>query len=567
VSFISSLAAGVLKKHRKELYQRNLELSEKTVSLEKAEAELKKTQVYLEKQVQERTHRLREANDQLKADIAKRERIEAALLKSERKYRLHFESVSEVIFSLDRDFKVLSVSPSVEKLLGYKSEEIIGKDFQDLNILVPDYIEKAYNDLMRVFSGETIPSSIYEFIAKDGAKKIGEVSGTPVYHDGEVVSLVSVARDITEKKYFEDQLRQAQKMEALGTMAGGIAHNFRNILTVILMNCQILQGKYKEASELKASTDTMISYVNRGVKLIDQLMEFSRQEPKKDFSPLNLFEVLKETHQLCKETFDKKISIRLSGPEFIPMKGNYSELFQVFMNLFANASDAMPNGGILNIDSSVDENQACIVISDKGEGMSKDAVEKCFEPFFTTKSFKKGTGLGLSTAYGTIKKHGGKITVQSELDKGTTFKVYLPLSFYDEEIEQKALNFTKPTLAKKILIVDDEIEICKLIKELLEKLGYMVEYVDSGKAAIEKYQSWKPDAVLLDRNMPGMDGMTCAERIVNYDSGAKILIISGYDANGPTGIAEHQKELIKGYLTKPIHIIELNAQLEDIFIK
>ncbi len=370
-----------------------------------------------------------------------------------------------------------------------------------------------------------------------------------------------IYEDVTDQKRLEAQLQQAQKLEAIGTLTSGISHNFRNILTVVLMNCEIIKKNYKNDAGLLTNVDSMVTYVKRGTKLVDELLEFSLQKPKKEFHSLNLSEILKEICQIINDTFDKMIEIRLNTPESIPINGDYAELSQVFMNLCTNARDAMPDGGILDLDANIEESQGRIYISDTGEGMDKETVEKCFEPFFTTKPVDKGTGLGLSTAYGTVKKHGGEIKVSSTLGQGTVFELSFPLSSRDEIEKPVSTGMIEPGSGKKILVVDDEIEICKLIEQLLIKSGYAIECTDNGKAALEKYRSWKPDLVLLDINMPEMSGKTCAEQMINHDPDAKIVIISGYDISS---LPDEHKKLIKGFISKPIHVNALEAKLAEV---
>lgn len=494
------------------------------------------------------------------------------LQESEERYRLHFENVSDVVFSIDPDFRILSVSPSVKNLLGYKPEELIGRPFQDLNVLAPEYLELAFSDAVRVLAGEQIASSVYEFISKDGTRKFGEVSGAPLVRGGKVIALISVARDVTERKRAEEerkrleaQLMQAQKMEAIGTIAGGVAHNFRNILTVISMNSQILQMKFKDDSTLQKIADVLSSYVDRGAKLVNGLMQFARKQTKKELQPLNLASVVRETYELISKSFDKMINIKIAVPESLPIMGDYSGLSQVLMNLCTNASDAMPGGGALHIEARREGKRALVVISDTGHGMDKETREKCFDPFFTTKEVNKGTGLGLSTTYGIMKEHGGDIRVYSELGQGTTFKLSFPLDLSGEQGPQEHLAEISHGQGQKILIVDDEREMCSSMAELLEGIGYHVASANSGKAGIAKYQSWHPDAVLLDRNMTEMDGISCGEKIMEYDPNAKIVIISGYDEHWPVALDDERKRFIKGYLTKPIDMSELSAVLAQLF--
>jgi CheY-like chemotaxis protein len=221
----------------------------------------------------------------------------------------------------------------------------------------------------------------------------------------------------------------------------------------------------------------------------------------------------------------------------------------------------MPAGGELHIEAKKEGDTALVIISDTGSGMDRGTLEQCFDPFFTTKSPDKGTGLGLSTAYGIVKDHDGEIHVFSEPDRGTTFKLYFPLAVSEKASKEKrASGFVKGS-GQKVLIVDDEIEFLKAIETALNAIGYTVTAVTSGKEAIAKYTSWRPDVVLLDRNMPEMDGITCAQKILEHDPGAKIVIMSGYDEGRLEGIDDSTATSIMEYLTKPIDMPELNRVL------
>ncbi len=361
-------------------------------------------------------------------------------------------------------------------------------------------------------------------------------------------------------------LQHAQRMESVGTIASGISHNFRNILSGITVNNQLIQIKYKDDTKLQEIAGSINKFVRRGSDLVNELMQFSRKQPETKLDTLNLVEVLKETYNLITESFQKKINIHLDVPESISIVGTRSGLSQVFMNLCTNARDAMPDGGELKIEVKQNKDKVEVIIADTGTGMDNETSEKCFDPFFTTKDAGKGTGLGLSTIYGIIKNHGGEINVTSELNKGTTFVVSFPLHTAAEE-EKKQKDVTTETVlgdGQKVLIVDDETEVLKPMEDMLEGLGYSAASADNGKQAIAKYITWQPDVVLMDRNMPEMDGTKCAEIIIEHDPAAKIVLVSGYDKEGADGLNEKEKLLIKNYLTKPIDITRLSQILSQL---
>ena len=264
------------------------------------------------------------------------------------------------------------------------------------------------------------------------------------------------------------------------------------------------------------------------------------------------------------KSFDKMIDIGISVPESLPIMGDHAGLSQVLMNLCTNASDAMPDGGTLRIEARREAHRALVVVSDTGCGMDKETREKCLDPFFTTKEVNKGTGLGLSTTYGIVKEHGGEIHVHSKVGQGTMFTLSFPIDRSGELSTHEQVPELSRGEGQKILIVDDESEMCKSMAELLTGIGYRADSVNTGKAAIEKYQAWHPDAVLLDRNMPEMDGISCGEKIMDFDPNAKIVIISGYDEQGPVALDDERKKFIRGYLTKPIDMNELSSMLAQL---
>jgi two-component system cell cycle sensor histidine kinase/response regulator CckA len=501
-------------------------------------------------------------------DITKHKRTDEALQESEEKYRSILESMEEGYFEVDLAGNLTFFNDALCRITGFPRSELMGMNNREYT--TPEAAKRMYQIFNKVYrTGKPARVMDHEIIAKDGKTVILEMSTSLMCDSaGEPIGFRGVVRDVTEReqaeeerKKLEAQLMQAQKMEAIGTIAGGVAHNFRNILTVISMNTQVLQQRYRDDFTLQGIADVLNSYVERGAQLVNGLTQFSRKHTEEKFQPLNLAGVIRETYELISKSFDKMINISLDIPESLPILGDHAGLTQALMNLCTNARDAMPGGGELHIAASRRRSKAFVVVSDTGQGMDKETREQCFDPFFTTKEVNKGTGLGLSTSYGIVKEHGGEIHVYSEIGKGTTFKLSFPLDVSGQRGKQEPSVEISRGKGQRILVVDDEIAVCKAVKHLLEGFGYHVTHTSSGKGAIAKYKSWHPDAVLLDRNMPEMDGLSCAGKIMDYDPNAKIVIISGYDEHGTFALDEEGKRLIKAYLTKPIDMSEMSTLL------
>ena len=378
---------------------------------------------------------------------------------------------------------------------------------------------------------------------------------------GEPATLILMITDVTERKRLEMQLQHVQKMEAIGTIAAGVAHNFRNTLTEILVNSQLIQMSYKDESGLHDVAGRINTSVRRGSRLVDGLLQFSRKQIKEEFEIIDLADVINELCQIIRKSFDQKIDIQTEISEALPIMGDATSLSQALMNLCNNARDAMPEGGRLIIKAVKEGNQVVITVTDNGAGMDKEAVGKCFDPFYTTKPIGKGTGLGLSTTYGIIKSHDGMISVDSQLNRGTTFKILFSLTLGEKLDEQKDPQAITRGKGQCVLVVDDEPEILNAMQELLVHLGYRPELAANGKKGLEKYQNKNPDVVLMDINMPEMDGITCIEKILNYDPEANISIFSGYEEEGVEGLSQRAKDAIKDYLAKPVGLEALSALL------
>ena len=378
---------------------------------------------------------------------------------------------------------------------------------------------------------------------------------------GESSTVIIMITDVTERKQLEMQLQHVQKMEAIGTIAAGVAHNFRNTLTEILVNSQLIQMNYEDQSGLHEVADRINTSVRRGSSLVDGLLQFSRKQIKEEFELVDLVKVINELCQLLQKSFDQKIEIQSDLPGKMAIMGDATSFSQALMNLCTNARDAMPDGGKLVIQARQEGGRILMTVSDTGQGMDRQAAEKCFDPFFTTKPIGKGTGLGLSTTYGIIKSHEGLISVDSRPNRGTTFKIHLPAAKIEANSREKELPTIVRGEGQRVLVVDDEPEILNAMEGLLEYLGYQPAFASSGKEGLEKYMQMKPDAVLMDINMPEMDGVACIEEIFKFDPAASISIISGYEEEGIDGLSEMAKKSIKNYRAKPLGLSDLSDLL------
>ncbi|RPJ76173.1 MAG: response regulator, partial [Desulfobacteraceae bacterium] len=384
---------------------------------------------------------------------------------------------------------------------------------------------------------------------------------------GDETTVMLMLTDITERRRLELQLQHVQKMEAIGTIAAGVAHNFRNTLTEILVNSQLIQFNFKEQPQLQEITGRIHSSVKRGARLVDGLLHFSRKQIGKEFKPVDLAQVIRETEQIVAKSFSAKIEICTVLPEALHVIGDLAGLSQVFMNLCTNARDAMPEGGVLTIEARAQSGRAVVQVSDTGMGMDRETLEKCFDPFFTTKPIGAGTGLGLSTAYGIVKSHDGIISVDSAPGEGTRFRLQFQLAPPEEIPVVETPAALVQGHGQRILLVDDETEINRAMDGLLKKLNYQTIFAECGEEAVRLYREFQPDLVLLDVNMPGMDGLECARQLMANDPSAKIVILSGYDPSQPRLPELLNRNLIKGVLTKPVAINDLSCFLAEVLGK
>lgn len=479
------------------------------------------------------------------------------LLSRSRHLETILESMAEGILEVYSN-KVVYANGVAVSLLGLSIEKILASYPPDL---FDHDIGQRLDNILQAKAAK--PAGIGEKAPVELNGRQITIKTLPV--SGETATVIIMITDVTERRRLEMQLQHVQKMEAIGTIAAGVAHNFINTLTEILVNSQLIQMNYKDESGLHDVAGRINTSVRRGASLVDGLLQFSRKQIKEEFELIDLVKVIDEICQIIQKSFDQKIEIQSNLPDQLPIMGDSTSLGQALMNLCTNARDAMPDGGKLVIKGKQEGSRIVVTVSDTGQGMDREAAGKCFDPFFTTKPIGKGTGLGLSTTYGIIKSHEGLISVNSQLNRGTTFQIHFPAASPKGKNKDNNTPVIVRGKGQRVLVVDDEPEILNAMEGLLTYLDYRPEFASSGKEGLERYMQRNPDAVLMDINMPEMDGVACIEEILNYDPTANIAIISGYEEEGIDGLSKAVRESIKGYRAKPLGLSDLSELLAVMF--
>ncbi len=472
---------------------------------------------------------------------------------------------------------VLDANPALVRMMGYSAaSELVGRNLANLYSDSHQWFTVADH----VRSRQEFTGMLADWSRKDGAPISVRLSGRTFTGEQETLFFELFAEDVTEQRRLEQQLRQAQKMEAVGRLAGGIAHDFNNLLMVISGYCEFLLERIGSDPALRGPAQEIANASNRATSLTRQLLAFSRKQmltPK----VLDLNEVVTENLKMLNRLIGEDIDlVMVPGAELGAVKADPGQIEQVIMNLAVNARDAMPRGGRLTIETSnvtLDADYArfhapvspgeyiMLAISDTGQGMDMETQNHIFEPFFTTKGHK-GTGLGLSTVYGIIKQSGGYIWVYSESGKGTSFKIYLPrVSATGETIDvQQHESAAVEVGHETILVVEDELNLRRLARQYLEKQGYTVLEAADGSAAITISSSYPGPIHLLltDVIMPGMNGKELAQRLTSLRPETRVLYMSGYTEN----VIGHNGTLDNGVtlLPKPFTLPALRSKVREV---
>ena len=506
-------------------------------------------------------------------EITERRRAEEALLESEKKYRNLVERSNDGI-AIIQDTLIKYINPRLPEICGYTHDELVGKPFSDF--IYPDEITKVVDHYQRRLAGEEIPS-IYETALrhKDGSKIDIEFNASLITYQKKPTAFAFI-RDLTERKRLEAQLQHARKMEAIGTLAGGISHDFNNLLMGILGSTSLMLSNIDAHHPHYEGLKDIEQHVQSGAELTKQLLGFARGG-RYEVKPIDLNKLIKKTSEMFGRT-KKEIKISTKYQMDIwPVEADHSQIEQVILNLYVNAWQAMPGGGDLCLQSenvSLDQNHAKplgiehgryvkLSITDTGAGMDEATRRRIFDPFFTTKEMGRGTGLGLASVYGIVKNHGGIIAVNSQKGEGTTFTIYIPASDM-KIVEEKEVSGETLKGTETVLLVDDEDRIVDIGEKTLKFLGYKVLIARDGKEAVELYKKTPAgiDIVILDMIMPEMGGGEVYDCLKEINPHVKVLLSSGYSINGEA--TEIIKRGCNGFVQKPFSIKELSQRIREI---
>ena len=488
-------------------------------------------------------------------------------------YKHFIENTRDAIVIFDHELLLLHTNPAAVRLLGYAGRSDIDRVGIECVFARPDILDDL---LYKLLSHGAVDHFETTLCQKNPDKEKPEVIGSGFSHldsRGRIKHLEFIFTDITESKKMQQRLQQSQKMEAIGTLAGGVAHDFNNLLMGIQGRVNLLSLDLPPMHFSEEHIGAILEYIKSGAELTRQLLGIAR-DGKYEAKPIDFNELVKKSSTMFARTKKEiRIHTRLREKPLV-VEADQGRIERVLLNMYVNALQAMPGGGELHLVTSaviLDESfcnpyqmepghYGKLSITDTGIGMDGPTRRRIFDPFFTTKEKGRGTGLGLASAYGIIKNHGGMITVYSEVGRGTTFNVYLPLS--DKKVAP-VIRISGEAVkgSETILLVDDEDKIVEVNRALLERLGYRILTAEGGTEAVRTVETMGDDIdlIILDLIMPGMDGAKAFERIRDVRPGIPIILSSGYAVSGKA--EEIMRKGCEGFMQKPFDIIELSVKI------
>ena len=533
-----------------------------------------------DQELQQRVILLEQAEETLREDKQRYKNLYEKSKKAEERYRSFLDSSADAIAIFDFKGSIRYLNPAFTTLFEWTLEEARGNPIP----MIPESEQKKTTAMVRALIQKGVSYHGFETKRKrrDGRLLDVSISASRVDdHQGKRSGVLVTFRDISERKSLEAQLLHAHKMEAIGTLAGGIAHDFNNILQAISGYSQILMMGKKTADPDYSKLEAIERSSHKASELTKQLLVFSRKA-QSALRQMDLNHSIRMACRMLERTIPKMIRIELKLDKSLKyINADAVQIEQIVMNLGINARDAIPEGGRLILETrnvyldesycmthvgSVAGEYVQMRITDTGCGMDAWVLEHIFEPFFTTKETGKGTGLGLAMVYGIVKNHGGYIHCSSQPGEGTCFEIYFPTlqAVAAERTEKQTPDHHVAGGNEKILLVDDEITILEVVKDMLDRFGYATLTAKSGEEAIEIFESRKGpiDLVVLDLNMPGIGGHKCLEELLKLDTAVKVIIASGYSADKK--VRETLRAGAAGFIHKPYKYEDMLQKVREV---
>ena len=492
------------------------------------------------------------------------------------RYETIFNATADGMIIHEADtFDIFEVNFRATQMFGYTADELKISGYRIISSGEEPYTpENAIKCMEKALASE-LHNIEWLFTKKDGGALWGDVSLKYAVIDGKNCVIASV-RDISSRKLLEEKLMHSQKMEAIGQLAGGVAHDFNNMLSGIIGAAELINSRSEVSEEVRNLVDIILKAANTAGNLTTQLLSFSRKGNFEE-SEIHIHQAITNATEILQRSLDRSIEVVLElDADIDTVMGNMALIENIIINMSLNARDAMPSGGKLTIHTSnrthttLDlakiadigaDNLICIMIVDSGEGMDRRVRQHIFEPFYTTKETGKGTGLGLAAVYGAVQRHKGTIEVESVPGHGTTFKIYLPIVISDKEVI-KDDSERKEYGSGRILLIDDEHILRFIGEKMLSDLGYEVITAEDGVKGIEEFQKQRPDLVLLDMVMPNMNSIDCFRELKRIDATVPVIAVSGFTAD--TTIDNLFSEGLAGFVEKPYKIKQFSHKIATI---